>query len=151
MDQPTRGWKFTPRIPQPDPKVGWWFRAVNSTLYHIFYAQLGQPDDMEMEEFMLKYDLDPYGESTARMEGMGLGQAGMLASRNRRAAGQESTDAQMDAQYAFHIDHGGHGGPAMLPAVASAQLAEVEEVVQPKRQWKNQCVRPGAPPEVEEE
>ena len=88
---------------------------------------------------------------TARMERMWLGQADMQASRTRLAARQESTDAQLDAQYAYHIEHGGHGGPAMHPAVASAQMVEVEEVVQPKRQRKNQCVLPGAPDVVEEE
>ena len=58
----------------------------------------------------------------------------MLASRNRLEAGQESTNAQLDAQHAWHIEHGGHGGPPMSTHVASAQVAEVDEVVQPKRQ-----------------
>ena len=94
-----------------------------------------------MDESMLKYNVDPYGEndhpygeSEARMAGFGLGQADMLASRNRLEAGQESTNAQLDAQHAWHIEHGGHGGPPMSTHVASAQVAEVDEVVQPKRQ-----------------
>ena len=87
-------------MPPPDPKVMRWFEAWNSTLCAIFYAQLGKPDSLEMDEFMLKYNLDPYGESDARMEGFGLGQADMLASRNRLEAGEQSTDAQLDAQHA---------------------------------------------------
>ena len=135
------GWKFTPRMPPPDPKVMRWFEAWNSTLCAIFYAQLGKADGLEMDEFMLKYNVDPYGEndhpfgeSEARMAGFGLGQADMLASRDRLQAGQQSTDAQLDAQHAWHIEHGGHGGPPMSTHVASAQLAQVDEVVQPKRQ-----------------
>ena len=121
-------------MPPPDPKVGRWLEAWNSTLCAIFYAQLGKPDSLEMDEFMLKYNLDPYGESDARMEGFGLGQADMLASRNRLEAGQQSTDAQLDAQHAWHVEHGGHGGPPMSTHVASAQVAQIDEVVQPKRQ-----------------
>ena len=79
---------------------------------------------------MLKHNLDPYGESTARMEGFGLGQAGMVASRNRLEAGRQDTNPQLDA----YFEHGGHGGLPIFPAVASAQLAQVDEVVQPKRQ-----------------
>ena len=106
---------------------------MNSTLYNMFLAQLGRADDKDMEEFMAKYNLDPYGETSARMDGMGLGQSEMLASRERWAAGQESTDAQMDAQYAFHIKHGWHGRPAMLPTVASAPMDVTQEEMQPKR------------------
>ena len=73
-------------------------------------------------------------ESEARMAGFGLGQADMIASRNRLEAGQESTNAQLDAQHAWHVEHGGHGGPPMSTHVASAQVAQVDEVVQPKRQ-----------------
>ena len=48
-------------------------------------------------------------------------------------------------QYAWHIEHGGHGGPPMFPAVASAQLTQVDEVVQPKRQRNDHPVPQGAP------
>jgi hypothetical protein len=135
MDQPPRGRKFTPRMPPPDPKVGRWFEAWNSSLCAIFYAQLGKPDGLEMDEFMIKYDVNPYGESNARMEGFGLGQADMLASRNRLEAGQQSTDAQLDAQHAWHMEHGERGGPPMSTHVASAEVAQPhDEVVQSKRQ-----------------
>ena len=113
------GWKFTPRMPPPDPKVMRWFQAWNSTLCAIFYAQLGKADGLEMDDFMMKYNIDPYGEndhpygeSDASMAGFGLGQADMLASRNRWEAGQQSTTAQLDAQHSWHVEHGGHGARA---------------------------------------
>ena len=66
-------------MPPPDPKVMRWFEAWNSTLCAIFYAQLGKADGLEMDEFMLKYNVDPfgendhpYGESETRMAGLVL-------------------------------------------------------------------------------
>ena len=135
------GRKFTPRMPPPDPKVLWWFQAWNSSLCAIFYAQLGKPDGLELDEFMFKYNIDPYGanahpcsESDGAMAGFGLSQADMLASRARLEVGQESTDAQLDAQHAWHMEHGEHGGPPVSTHVASAQLVQLDEVVPPKRQ-----------------
>ena len=90
MDRPSQGVKYTPRIRPPDPEVWWWPRAVNSTLYNMFLAQLGRADDKDMEEFMAKYNLDPYGETSARRDGMGLGQSEMLASSDLGANGQAS-------------------------------------------------------------
>ena len=107
------------------------------------YAQLGKADGLEMDEFMLKYNIDPYGanahpcgESDATMAGFGLSQADMLASRNRLEVGQESTDACTVGRSA-RVAHGAWWAwrrPPMSTHVASAQLAQVDEVVQPKRQ-----------------
>ena len=101
---------------------------------HLLRAA-GKPDGLEMDEFMIKYDVNPYGEPNARMEGFGLGQADMLASRNRLEAGQQSTNAQLDAQHAWHMEHGARGGPPMSTHVASAEVTQPhDEVVQTKRQ-----------------
>ena len=52
-------------------------RSNTVWLSHMFYAQLGKADGLEMEEFIMKHILDPYGESTARM-GRGLVSARLI-------------------------------------------------------------------------
>ena len=55
------------------------------------------------------------------------------------------TSTSMYLPDAWYMEHGGHGGPPMFPADASAQLTQVDEVVQPQRQRNEHPVPQGAP------